>query len=160
LGQREAIAFGDGVPLPVRIKFDELPQDALPRSSTARFSESWQKSEGDEGFLEQIVERWRSAGAGAGADVAQQMQMFVEAMVPQGDGELPAERSEPSPAGPPAELSGSGQASQRTPAPAAAGSRLASSLLKTPPPAGPGTANAESASRLLRERLLQRSGSR
>ncbi|MDX2257706.1 MAG: DUF87 domain-containing protein [Hyphomicrobiaceae bacterium] len=64
LGQREAIAFGDGVSLPVRIKFDELPKAALPRSSTARFSERWQMSVGDEGFLEQIVERWRYSGLG------------------------------------------------------------------------------------------------
>ncbi|MEQ8824968.1 MAG: DUF87 domain-containing protein [Filomicrobium sp.] len=62
LGQREAIAFGDGVSLPVRIKFEELPQDALPRSSTARFSERWQECDIDAEFLEQLVERWRSAG--------------------------------------------------------------------------------------------------
>ena len=31
LGQREAIAFGDGMALPVRIKFDELPKHALPQ---------------------------------------------------------------------------------------------------------------------------------
>lgn len=68
LGQREAIAFGDGVALPVRIKFDELPPDALPRSSTARFSEKWQTSVGDDGFLEQLVERWRSAGLGSGGE--------------------------------------------------------------------------------------------
>ena len=62
LGQREAIAFGDGVTLPVRIRFDELPKSAMPRSSTAKFTDRWQKSVGDEGFLEQIVERWRSSG--------------------------------------------------------------------------------------------------
>jgi hypothetical protein len=67
LGQREAIAFGDGVSLPVRIKFDELPKSVLPRSSTARFSEMWQKSIGDEAFLDHIVERWRTSGAGADA---------------------------------------------------------------------------------------------
>ena len=43
LGQREALAFGDGVALPVRIKFDELPANCLPRSTTARFTEHWQK---------------------------------------------------------------------------------------------------------------------
>lgn len=63
LGQREAIAFGDGVSLPVRIKFNDLPKEALPRSSTARFSERWQRCDGDEGFLEQIVERWRNSGS-------------------------------------------------------------------------------------------------
>jgi DNA helicase HerA-like ATPase len=62
LGQREAIAFGDGVSLPVRIKFNDLPKEALPRSSTAHFSERWQKCDGDAAFLEQIVERWRSSG--------------------------------------------------------------------------------------------------
>ena len=39
LGQREAIAFGDGVSLPVRIRFDELPKHCMPKSSGARFSE-------------------------------------------------------------------------------------------------------------------------
>jgi DNA helicase HerA-like ATPase len=67
LGQREAIAFGDGVTLPVRIRFDELPQHAMPRSSTARFSEMWQKSTGDALFLDQIVEKWRLSASGAGA---------------------------------------------------------------------------------------------
>ena len=80
LGQREAIAFGDGVALPVRIKFDELPKSALPRSSTARFSEKWQKPVGDENFLDQVVERWRAAGSGAGSDPSMQMAMFAEAM--------------------------------------------------------------------------------
>ena len=85
LGQREAIAFGDGVALPVRIRFDELPKQHLPRSSTARFSEKWQKSVGDEGFLEAVVERWRAAGLGAGPDSGQQAAMFADSMgIPSG----------------------------------------------------------------------------
>jgi uncharacterized protein len=80
LGQREAIAFGDGVALPVRIKFDELAKHNLPRSSTARFSEKWQKPVGDENFLEQVVERWRAAGSGSGMDPTAQMAMFADAM--------------------------------------------------------------------------------
>jgi hypothetical protein len=95
LGQREAIAFGDGVALPVRIKFDELPKAALPRSSTARFSERWQASVGDEGFLEQIVERWRSAGTGFGGDTTQQVALFAEAM-----GLTPSPQPEAAPAAP------------------------------------------------------------
>ena len=78
LGQREAIAFGDGVALPVRIKFDELPKSALPRSSTARFSEKWQHSVGDAGLLETIVERWRSSGAGA--DANQNLSMLADSL--------------------------------------------------------------------------------
>ncbi|MBR2537642.1 MAG: ATP-binding protein [Hyphomicrobium sp.] len=86
LGQREAIAFGDGMSLPVRIKFDELPKNCLPRSSTARFSEKWQKSMGDEGFLEQVVDRWRMSGIGSGGDMSQQLAMMADAMgLPQGE---------------------------------------------------------------------------
>jgi hypothetical protein len=88
LGQREAIAFGDGVSLPVRIKFDEMPKSALPRSSTARFSEKWQKSIGDEGFLEQVVERWRASGAGP-ADQSANMAMMAEALGITGAEEAP-----------------------------------------------------------------------
>ncbi len=80
LGQREAIAFGDGMTLPVRIKFDELPKNALPRSSTARFTEKWQKSIGDEGFLEQVVERWRASGIGSAGDAAQQAALMADAL--------------------------------------------------------------------------------
>jgi DNA helicase HerA-like ATPase len=80
LGQREAIAFGDGVTLPVRIKFDELPKHCMPRSSTARFTEKWQKSVGDEGFLEAIVDRWRNASSTSAADAAHQVTLFAEAM--------------------------------------------------------------------------------
>jgi DNA helicase HerA-like ATPase len=79
LGQREALAFGDGVALPVRIKFDELARDRLPRSSTAKFSEKWQSSVGDENFLDHVVERWRSAGAGPG-DPSHHAAMFADAM--------------------------------------------------------------------------------
>ena len=79
LGQREAIAFGEGVPLPVRIRFDELASDAMPRSSTARFSEMWQKSTEDESFLETVVERWRSASSGATPD-AGSVTMLAETM--------------------------------------------------------------------------------
>jgi hypothetical protein len=56
----------------VRIRFDELPKDKLPRSSTARFSEKWQTSIGDDNFLDQVVERWRSAGLGLVVDATQQ----------------------------------------------------------------------------------------
>lgn len=91
LGQREAIAFGDGVALPVRIKFDELPKNFLPRSSTARFSEKWLKSIGDEGFLDSVVERWRSAGL-SNVDENQSMSMMAEAL------DIPGTPAAPEPA--------------------------------------------------------------
>jgi DNA helicase HerA-like ATPase len=79
LGQREAIAFGDGMSLPVRIRFDELPRHALPRSSTARFTERWQKSLGDDGFLDRIVERWRMSGIPSG-DNSHGLSMMADAL--------------------------------------------------------------------------------
>ena len=98
LGQREAIAFGDGVTLPVRIRFDELSKENLPRSSTANFSEKWQASIGDENFVELIVERWRASNAGAGDNQQQNMAMFAEAMgLSQEEAELVVEQNEEAP---------------------------------------------------------------
>jgi DNA helicase HerA-like ATPase len=79
LGQREAIAFGDGVTLPVRIRFDILPQHCMPRSSTARFSEMWQKSVNDDGFLDSVVEKWPLSNSGPLADTTHQTAMLAEA---------------------------------------------------------------------------------
>lgn len=101
LGAREAIAFGDGVPIPVRIRFDELPPHALPRSTTARFSEKWQESIGDGEFLDAVVERWRAAGVCGQLDATLQAQLFADAVnIPQPTGlqrraETASERTEP-----------------------------------------------------------------
>jgi len=85
LGQREALAFGDGVALPVRIKFDELPEDVRPRSSTANFSAHWQRSVGDKGFLAQVVEKWRSSVVSARGDAAQEAAVLAEAKTVQSE---------------------------------------------------------------------------
>jgi len=61
MGPREAIVFGDGVTLPGRIRFADLPEHALPRSRTACFTEMWQHEEGKPIDLDDVVERWRSA---------------------------------------------------------------------------------------------------
>ena len=79
LGQREAIAFGEGVTLPVRIRFDELSKAHMPRSSSAKFSEKWQNSVGDEGFLESVVERWRSSSSGE-TDGSQNIAMLADSL--------------------------------------------------------------------------------
>jgi hypothetical protein len=59
MGQGEAIAFGEGIPLPSRIKFDRLPKDAVPHTTTATFSEMWDKDMHYDGFLADVVTRWR-----------------------------------------------------------------------------------------------------
>ncbi len=61
MGPREAIVFGDGVTLPGRIRFADLPEHALPRSRTACFTEMWQHEEGKPIDLDDVVERWRAA---------------------------------------------------------------------------------------------------
>lgn len=63
LGAREAIAFGDGVALPTRIKMAELPEEAMPRSQTAAFTEKWNQQIGNQDFLAAVVDRWRASGS-------------------------------------------------------------------------------------------------
>ncbi|MHA1548391.1 MAG: ATP-binding protein [Alphaproteobacteria bacterium] len=60
LGNREAIAFGEGVPLPTRIRFKDLPTERIPYSSAEREIELSETGV-DRGFLDAVVERWRDA---------------------------------------------------------------------------------------------------
>lgn len=60
MGNREAVAFGEGISLPARIRFDLLPQDAMPHSRTREFSTIWKEETGDTEFLQDIVSRWRA----------------------------------------------------------------------------------------------------
>ena len=62
LRNAEAIAIGEGVPVPVRLCFDDLPEDARPLSGTARFSVAWVKEVDDPKVLGTLVERWRQEG--------------------------------------------------------------------------------------------------
>jgi len=59
LGNGEAVAVGQGVTLPVRIKFKNLPDDQRPHSSTAVFTDSWDKGTEDLDYVREIVRRWR-----------------------------------------------------------------------------------------------------
>jgi hypothetical protein len=56
---QEAIAFGEGVPLPMRIRFDDLPPDRRPRSDSAKFSKAWQSDSGDAELLDEGIRCWR-----------------------------------------------------------------------------------------------------
>ena len=63
MGPREAIVFGDGVTLPGRIRFAELPEDVMPRSRTSCFTKNWQQETSGPINLADVVERWRAADA-------------------------------------------------------------------------------------------------
>ncbi|MBV9828419.1 MAG: ATP-binding protein [Alphaproteobacteria bacterium] len=55
----EAIAVGEGVSMPMRIAFAELPAEFRPKSSTASFSRSWSQDVDGRGAVRETVERWR-----------------------------------------------------------------------------------------------------
>ena len=59
LGTQEAIVCGEGVPLPMRIRFDELPRAHRPRSEGADFAKAWQTDSADAAFRDEGVRRWR-----------------------------------------------------------------------------------------------------
>jgi len=63
MGNGEAIAIGEGVTLPMRIRFDRLPEGFAPRSSGASFSTGWREDRRDAEFIDAVIERWRSARA-------------------------------------------------------------------------------------------------
>jgi uncharacterized protein len=60
LNTREAVVIGDGVPVPMHIRFDELAPEHRPASTTPIFSEAWQHDIADDGLIAQTIERWRS----------------------------------------------------------------------------------------------------
>jgi len=173
LGQREAIAFGDGVSLPVRIKFDEMPANELPRSSTACFSERWQQPVSDDDFLEKLVERWRassieedededghsqiaqmaeSVGLGEhdGANTGEQRQTgnLTEEAIPLRTAEAPLQSQSPA-------TEFAQRTSQRSEPRLRKAVPAAVSQIRPPSP-GSDTAKANAALKSLRERLTQR----
>lgn len=61
LGTGEVIAFGEGVPMPVRMKFTPLPPERQPRNDVSgRVSEQGDTIPGA-AFVGAVVERWRGA---------------------------------------------------------------------------------------------------
>lgn len=61
---QEAIAFGEGVPLPMHIRFNDLPPDRRPRSESADFSKAWRADFAGVDFLKEGIRRWREQSRG------------------------------------------------------------------------------------------------
>jgi uncharacterized protein len=59
LRTQEAIAFGEGVPLPLHLRFHDLPPERRPRSDSAEFSKAWQASPPGADFINEGIRRWR-----------------------------------------------------------------------------------------------------
>jgi DNA helicase HerA-like ATPase len=59
LRTQEAIAFGEGVPLPMHIRFDDLGPERRPRSDSASFSKAWQADLVGSDFVREGIRHWR-----------------------------------------------------------------------------------------------------
>ena len=60
LPNQEAIVIGEGVTLPMRIRFDDLPELDRPHGETARFSAAWDRDpEHQRGLIGETINRWR-----------------------------------------------------------------------------------------------------
>jgi hypothetical protein len=59
LRNQQAVVVGEGVVLPMRIRFDDLPEAKRPQSDTASFASEWQEERNEAGFVARTIERWR-----------------------------------------------------------------------------------------------------
>jgi DNA helicase HerA-like ATPase len=60
LRNRECIVCGEGVSIPIRVRFDDLPAELRPASADPYFSEVWSEPVTDDDALDRIVARWRA----------------------------------------------------------------------------------------------------
>ncbi|MGI9417201.1 MAG: helicase HerA domain-containing protein [Geminicoccaceae bacterium] len=58
LNTQEAVVVGDGVTVPVHIRFKDLPPEHRPASHDPSFAKSW-RLDADDSFLSQSIDRWR-----------------------------------------------------------------------------------------------------
>jgi DNA helicase HerA-like ATPase len=61
LGTREVLAFGEGVALPTRLRFKEVPVHQLPRSEATIATVALVAAGHDMHFVSAVLERWRGA---------------------------------------------------------------------------------------------------
>src|SRR4029077_18655073 len=61
LGTREVLAFGEGVALPTRLKFKQLPEGLIPQSQAVINASTDPSSAMTEDFIDTIIDRWRGA---------------------------------------------------------------------------------------------------
>ena len=59
LRTQEAIAVGEGVGIPLRLRFDDLDEAHRPRSTTAEYSRAWAKADLGGEFVRDTITRWR-----------------------------------------------------------------------------------------------------
>ena len=62
LRNRECIVCGEGVAIPLRVRFDDLEPEKRPASSDPSFARLWRESGDEEGIIQRTIKRWRGHG--------------------------------------------------------------------------------------------------
>ena len=62
LRNRECIICGEGVAIPIRVRFDDLEPEKRPASSDPSFAALWRETGGEEGIIQRTIKRWRGHG--------------------------------------------------------------------------------------------------
>ena len=62
LRNRECIVCGEGVSIPIRVRFDDLEPEKRPASSDPSFAALWRETGGEDGIIQRTVNRWRGHG--------------------------------------------------------------------------------------------------
>ena len=60
LGTAETMVFGESVNLPMRVILNTLEEEYRPHSSSAAFTDLWNRAEVTDDFMELVFDRWRA----------------------------------------------------------------------------------------------------
>jgi len=64
LGTAETMVFGESVNLPMRVILNTLAEEYRPHSSSAEFTDLWNRPDVTPEFMETVFERWRARSLG------------------------------------------------------------------------------------------------
>lgn len=59
LRNRECFVSGEGVPIPIRIRLDDVAPDLRPASADPMFSQTWRRQTNAKDLIDQTIRRWR-----------------------------------------------------------------------------------------------------
>jgi hypothetical protein len=62
LRNRECIVCGEGVAIPIRVRFDDLEPEKRPASSDPSFARLWRETGDESGIIQRTIKRWRGHG--------------------------------------------------------------------------------------------------
>jgi DNA helicase HerA-like ATPase len=68
LDTQEAVVVGEGVTVPMRLRFDHLDEEYRPRSGSASFADHWHRDNVAKNLVVETIERWRYQERGVPAE--------------------------------------------------------------------------------------------